>query len=219
MNKGRWIAVGAFCGLMLLGPMTVFAGTNSPVVRVQEATTLTRKVKVGDSVRYKTTLELTAQGTDVTVEQNRKRTVKEVKETGEIVTEVAGEGDKLIVGGESQDAPANAPTLVTTDKNGKILSYKPTGSDDPYLPASTLHLLELADEIELVLAPRQNTPEKDEQSDQREGGLPNVSLGPCLWLKAVGRLVSGQESSEPIVTLAADQNFGNLILGIFSISC
>lgn len=147
MHKGRWIATGMVCGLMLVGPMTVFAETNALIVRVQDAITLARKVKAGDVVRYKTTLTLNAQGTDVTVEQNRKQTIKEVKDSGETVTEIAGEGDKLTIGGETNDIPAGSPTLVTQDKAGKILTFKPTGAEDQYLATSTLHLLSLAGEI------------------------------------------------------------------------
>jgi hypothetical protein len=147
MNKGRWIAVGALCGLILTGPMAVFAETSTSVARMQDAMTLTRKVKAGDSVRYKTTLTLSANGADVTVEQNRKQTVKEVKESGETVTEITGEGDKLTVNGETNDIPPTAATTVTLDKSGKILSYKPAAADDPYLSTSTLHLLTLAEEI------------------------------------------------------------------------
>lgn len=147
MNTGRWIAVGALCGLMLTGPMVVQAKPATSVVRAEETVLLTRKVKAGDTVRYKTTLSLTASGADVAVEQNRKQTIKEIKETGEIITEVVGEGDKLTVNGETNEIPPASPVLVTLDKNRKILSYKPQAADDPYLSTSTLHLLTIAEEI------------------------------------------------------------------------
>ncbi len=149
MNKGRWIGIGALCALTVMGPVAVFADAGKPVLSIQDTdktTTLTRTAKVGDSVRYQKVLEIAVGGQDVKVEQNHKQTIKEVKESGEEVIEVADEGTKIIAGADSNEVPPNALVTVTRDKSGKILTFK-SSSDDPYLSASTLHLLTIADEV------------------------------------------------------------------------
>ena len=130
-------------------PMCFLAFAAQATVRVDDSkpATLARTVKVGDTLRYKGNIAISVGGTDVTVEQNRKHTVKEVKENGDVVIEVGDEGGKVNIGGTDMDTPAGSPATVTTDKVGKIIAYKAPAEENQYLSPATLHLLQIVDRI------------------------------------------------------------------------
>src|SRR5690242_6896836 len=95
-----YLLAGACCSLLVLGPRAmcadgVQAGEAKPVSMALSA-------KVGDTVRYKTTLKV---GDDIVVEQSRKYTIKELKDNGDAVVLVADEGGKAVAGGNEIDLP------------------------------------------------------------------------------------------------------------------
>ena len=105
----------AFCALLTVGGQAVRADDAKPV-------TIATSPKVGDSVRYKTILKISANGTDVVVDQNRKHVVKEIKESKDVVLSIEEEGGKVAFGGNDMDIPAGTPTAITVTKMNKILT-------------------------------------------------------------------------------------------------
>lgn len=137
--------------MMRVGRSTVFASIFAlaiapAIVRADDdkPVTLASPAKAGDSVRYRSTIDVDLNGNEIKVIQNRKHTVKEVKDSGEITLIVAEEGGKLSLGGNEQEIPGGEPTTVTLTKTRKILTHKPDG-ENPYLSASTRHLLAIVD--------------------------------------------------------------------------
>jgi hypothetical protein len=108
--------------------------------------TLAMSAKVGDTVRYKSHIEI-GNGAEVTVERSRKHTIKEIKDSGDVVTLILDEGGKVNLNGSDMDIPAGAPVTVTQDKANKILAYKSDKEENPYFDTSTLHLLVIVDNI------------------------------------------------------------------------
>lgn len=137
---GLWI--GAAFALWTAGAQPVRADDAKPVAIVMSP-------KAGDFVRYKTTLKINLNGSDITVEQNRKHVVKEVKENKDVVLAVEDEGGKVGADGNDMDLPAGTPTAVTVDKANKVLSFKPEKEDNPYLSTAAQHLIALIDRIVL----------------------------------------------------------------------
>ena len=136
----------ALCCLMLTGLLSARAIADlGAIFGADDAVTVKQVLKVGDSIQLKSTTSVGAR--DVTVVQTRKQTVKELKENGDAVFIVTPLGGKYTVNGTDNDIPAGAPTTVTTNKYSRILTYKPDNDDNPYLSASTLHLLALVDTI------------------------------------------------------------------------
>lgn len=135
---GLWI--GAACAFWMIG---------APAVRADDAKTLilVMAAKAGDSVRYRTTLKISVGGNDITVEQNRKHVVKEVKENKDVVLAVEEEGGKVQAGGNDTDIPAGTPTAVTINKANKVLTFKPEKEDNPYLSTAAQHLIALIDRV------------------------------------------------------------------------
>ena len=135
---------GTLCALAL----AVQTGVRADDEKKEEAkpATLAVTTKVGETLRYKTILLLNI-GAEVTVEQNRKQTVKEIKDNKEIVVLVEDEGGKFIANGAENEFPATSPVTMTLDKANKVLTYKPKVEDNPYLSATTLHLLALSERI------------------------------------------------------------------------
>jgi hypothetical protein len=113
--------------------------------RADETVAVKQVLKVGDSIQLKSTISVVGQ--DVTVVQIRKQTVKELKENGDAVIIVTLLGGKYTVNGADNDIPAGAPTTVTANKYSRILTYKLDNDDNPYLSASTMHLLAFVDTI------------------------------------------------------------------------
>ncbi len=142
MTTTRWIWMSAACSLTLTGLMSVRAVAD---LRAEDAVAVKQVLKVGDSIQLKSTTEVPGQ--DVTVIQTRKQTLKELKDNGEAVFIVTPLGGKYTVNGTDNNIPAGAPTVVTTNRYSKILTFKPDNDDNPYLSAVTLHLLALVDTI------------------------------------------------------------------------
>ncbi|MCS6776529.1 MAG: hypothetical protein RMJ43_01060 [Chloroherpetonaceae bacterium] len=135
----------------------LFAATQTPV-RADDAAdearpiTLTAPAKVGETVRYRTTLTMSV-GADITVEQVRKHVVKEVKDNKEVIVVVHNEGGKFLVNGTENEIPATAEITMTLDRINRVLTFKPRVEDNPYLSSSTLHLLTMAETIVLPEKP------------------------------------------------------------------
>src|SRR5438874_1996316 len=88
--------------------------------------TLAKTVKVGDAVKYKGTIKIDLGGMAITVIQNRKHVVKQIKENGDVVSDIVDEGGKVDLGNGEMDIPAKPPETITSDKLGKITAYKPS---------------------------------------------------------------------------------------------
>jgi len=97
-------------------------------VRADDAAVkLTRTFKEGDLVHYKSTIKVSVMGMDVVVTSLEKRTVKEIKKTGEVVIVVEGEeGGSLSMNGADQPQPPAPPATETFDKSGKMAEFKPS---------------------------------------------------------------------------------------------
>ena len=125
-------------------------GLQSPVRADEKAVTFARPFKVGDAVKYKSTATIDLGGQKIVVTQNRKHVVKLIKDNGEIVIDIVDEGGKVDLGGSEMDIPAKSPETITSDKQGKMLAYKPSAEENPYLSNTTLHLLAVVDRIVLT---------------------------------------------------------------------
>lgn len=125
-------------------------GLPAPVHADEKAVTLARPFKVGDAVKYKGTITIDLGGQKITVIQNRKHVVKQIKDNGEIVIDVVDEGGKVDLGNGDMDIPARSPETITSDKLGKMSAYKPAPEENPYLSNTTLHLLAVVDRIVLT---------------------------------------------------------------------
>lgn len=146
MSKNRHcVWAGVLCALALIGQQAARADDVKP--DEAKAATLAHTSKVGDTVKYKSVVVLEFSGNEVTVEQTRKHTVKEIKDNKDVVVLIEGEGGKLIVSGAENELPGGSEITVTQDKANKILSFKPKTEDNPYLSTSTQHLLALVDNI------------------------------------------------------------------------
>lgn len=141
----------------LVMPGILFMATQAPA-RADDAAdearpiTMTAPAKVGDIVRYRTTLTMSV-GADITVEQVRKHVVKEIKDNKEVVVVVHNEGGKFLVNGTENEIPATAEVTMTLDRINRVLTFKPRVEDNPYLSSSTLHLLSMAESIVLPEKP------------------------------------------------------------------
>src|SRR5438105_230723 len=133
-GKTLCLWIGAVCALWTAGAQAVRADDAKPV-------SIVTTPKAGDSVRYKTTLKISVNGSEVTVEQTRKHVVKEIKENKDVVLAVEEEGGKVEAGGNDMDIPAGTPTAVTVDKANKVLAFKPEKEDNPYLSTAAQHLM------------------------------------------------------------------------------
>jgi hypothetical protein len=109
--------------------------------------TLAKTVKVGDAVKYKGTIKIDLGGMAITVVQNRKHVVKEIKANGDVVSDIVDEGGKVDLGSGEMDVPAKPPETITSDKLGKITAYKPSTEPNMYLSDACLHLLSIVDRI------------------------------------------------------------------------
>ncbi len=138
-----WLAAMGVCALA--GSQAVKADDEKQNDSKPAAIVLTRKAK--DAVQYKSNLALSVSGTDVTLEQNRKHTVKEIRDTGELVILVSDLGGKVTFNGQDMDTPPAPPVTVMQTSSGKIISYKPEMDNNPYLSATTQHLIAIAEQI------------------------------------------------------------------------
>ncbi len=114
----------------------------------EKTVTLANPLKAGDSVRYKNTSVIDIGGMEITLEQTQKRTVKDVKESGEITVIVAEEGGKVNFGAGDTEIPPSEPTTIIQAKSGKISSFKPE-SENMYLSVPTRHLMVLGERVVL----------------------------------------------------------------------
>jgi hypothetical protein len=165
---------GVLCALVLVGavagspPVAALPLVPLPVGGVsQEAkpVTLMLTPKLGETVRYRTTMNLSLGGTDVLVELGRKESVEEITDSKDIVLALESEGGSAQVNGETTTLPPDTPVSVTVNKNNRVLAYKPEREDNPYLSRASQHLMMLIDRIVLpeksVLAGESWTTEVD----------------------------------------------------------
>jgi hypothetical protein len=92
VRKPFYLWAGALCALLPFFAAAARADDPKPV-------TIAATPKAGDSVRYKSTMKISVNGMDITVEQNRKHVVKEVKDNKDVVLVVEEEGGKVDLGG------------------------------------------------------------------------------------------------------------------------
>ena len=101
----------------------------------EDAITLSRKFKEGDTVRYKATVNANVMGGEATVTTTSKQTVKKVKDNGEVIVSIVDEGGKLSFGGMEQDLPGGAEVVETRGKNGRITKLEfPSGGQEIMTP-------------------------------------------------------------------------------------
>jgi hypothetical protein len=111
---------------VLGGALLAFALIGGQVARADDEKTVTLlvKPKVGRVMRTKSVINTSVMGMDLVVNQSQKDTIKEVKDNGDVVAEIADEGTTISIGGMDQDQPAGPPFNYTRDKIGKIKEFK-----------------------------------------------------------------------------------------------
>jgi hypothetical protein len=147
-NTNR-VWAGALCALALIGQQAVRAQEAKPDAAKPDdkPVTMTQSGKVGDAVRYKSTIVVDIGGNEITVEQTRKHIIKEIKDNKDVEIVMESEGGKFVANGADNEIPAGSPITVTRDKANKVLTFKPKVEDNPYLSSTTQHLLAYADHI------------------------------------------------------------------------
>jgi hypothetical protein len=81
--------------------------------------------KVGDVEHQQVLMKAMVQGIDAVVKNTQKRTVKDVKDTGETTYLVTDEGGTMTLMGNDQVQPAGPDVTIKRDKTGKIIDWKP----------------------------------------------------------------------------------------------
>ncbi len=107
-----------------LGWVAVLAAAALPALSADQEIALTHKLTAGSAQRFHSVEAVKVMGTDVQVTRTFKRTVKEVKPTGEAVIEEVAEAGKVAVNGQEMDLPAGGSATVTTDRMGKVVQFK-----------------------------------------------------------------------------------------------
>ncbi len=108
------------------------------MARADDAVSLAANYSVGQSQRYKTTTVTQVLSKDVTLTEIVKRTVKEIKPSGDVVFVVAPESRTLVFGGSSpQNMPVGQSVTETYTKSGKLQDVQlPDISGGPITPAA-----------------------------------------------------------------------------------
>ncbi len=111
---------------MLGGVLLAFALIGSQMARADDAKPVNLLVapKAGRVTRTQSVIKTSVMGMDLLITQTQKDTIKEVKDNGDFVTEIADEGSVVNIGGQEQNQPAVAPRTVTRDKFGKVKDVK-----------------------------------------------------------------------------------------------
>jgi hypothetical protein len=111
---------------VLGGALLAFALIGSQVARAddEKAVSLIVKPKVGRVMRTKGVINTSIMGMDLVANQSQTDTIKEVKDNGDVVTEITDEGSTFTVGGMEQVQPASPPYTFTHDKLGKIKEFR-----------------------------------------------------------------------------------------------
>ena len=142
------LGVGVLCALLLAGQPGAAEARQEPVAVKQttggqatDAVTLAMTAKVGDTVRYRTTIKLDIGTDQIVLELTSKQIIKEVKDNQDTVLRVESEKGYMTVGGMENELPAGAPTTVTANRFNQILDFKPEREDNPNLTPSTQHLM------------------------------------------------------------------------------
>src|SRR5262249_38115378 len=92
-------------------------------------------------------IEVSAGGTDVTVDRTSKQTIKEIKDNGDVVALITDEGGKYSLNGTDNDIPMGSPVTLTLNKVNQILSYKPDTEENACFSHSPLHWVRAEDRI------------------------------------------------------------------------
>jgi hypothetical protein len=136
------------CLLALGGAGAARAAGDQNATRPEERTvTLAQSAKVGDTVRYRSHFTITAGAGELKVVRNSKRTIREIRDNGDLVAEVTDEGGRYTFNGSENETPSGASATLTMDRYGKLLSYKPQMENTVFISVSALHLLTLMDGI------------------------------------------------------------------------
>ena len=108
------------------GALLAFALLGSQAARAddEKAVTLLIKPKVGRVIRTKSVINTSIMGMDLVVSESQIDTIKEVKDNGDVVAEIADEGSTVNIGGQEQAQPAIPSYTVLRDKLGKIKETK-----------------------------------------------------------------------------------------------
>ncbi|MCW3096922.1 MAG: hypothetical protein JWL77_2540 [Chthonomonadaceae bacterium] len=111
---------------VLGGALLAFALIGSQVARAddEKAVNLIVAPKAGRVTRTQSIIKTSVMGMDLLITQTQKDTIKEVKDNGDFVTEIADEGSVVNIGGQEQNQPAVAPRTITRDKFGKVKEVK-----------------------------------------------------------------------------------------------
>ncbi|NLI00127.1 MAG: hypothetical protein GX446_11635 [Chthonomonadales bacterium] len=134
------------CGLLAaalaaIGCSLGFPAASQETKPAEPAVTLVRTVKVGDVRVMKVSATADVYGTEVVLERTLRTEVKEIKDTGEVVTVVRDTGGKVNAGGQELDIPDTGPITVTADKLGRMVKYERPAADMAILGAEVEQLL------------------------------------------------------------------------------
>ena len=117
MLKSNRVLGGVLLAFALFGSQIAQADDEKPV-------NLLVTPKAGRVTRTQSVIKTSVMGMDLLITQTQKDTIKEVKDNGDFVTEIADEGSVVNIGGQEQNQPAVAPRTITRDKFGKVKEVK-----------------------------------------------------------------------------------------------
>jgi hypothetical protein len=123
-NPVRRLTGGALLALALIGIQSAHADPKKMA--------LTRPLKAGAVTTYKATIKANVGGTDITMEQSQKQTIKTIKDNGNVIIYSEDLGGTLNANGTPTPQEPGAPSTETRDKLGKLGALQPGDSEAHY---------------------------------------------------------------------------------------
>lgn len=112
--------------------------------------TLKYTYKAGDVQHLDVLIKANVQGADATVHSTRKYTIKEIKDSGDVVIRFTDEGGTLTLNGADQPQDPAPDIDLTRDKQGKLTDFKPSKEIAGQLTPEVLQTIE---ELSVVVLP------------------------------------------------------------------
>ena len=130
--------------------------------------------KVGRVLRTTSIVKISMMGMDVEVHAVEKATIKEVLESGAVITEVVDEGGKINTSGQEQNLPVTPAYSTTHDKFGKTTKGKPRDNADDF---TTPEITRLMDSItDIVLTDKALKPSDTWQNELENPAVPEKKV-------------------------------------------
>ena len=108
---------------------------------VPEPVKLSRKVKVGETNEFKTSMVLRTAGIEINVNMGDTEKVLEVREDGSYVIEQTRHDQNITVSGQAQPSPPDATGKLSYSKTGEIVKVESDEATDDSLRLANLMLI------------------------------------------------------------------------------